>query len=71
MEPHEYAVLVAEANVVPRATRERVCEIMFEKLRVPALFLAKNAVGAQAFKSIVLLVRTACMLLCYFATGSH
>lgn len=44
VDPTEYAVLAAEANVVPRAVRERVCEIMFEKLKVPALFLAKNAV---------------------------
>uniref|UniRef100_A0A7S0R612 Actin-related protein 4 n=1 Tax=Chlamydomonas leiostraca TaxID=1034604 RepID=A0A7S0R612_9CHLO len=44
VDPTEYAVLAAEANVVPRAARERVCEIMFEKLRVPALYLAKNAV---------------------------
>ncbi len=46
--PAEYAVLLAEPNHLPKASRERAVELLFEKFKVPAVFLAKNAVRLPA-----------------------
>jgi actin-like protein 6A len=45
VDPKDFAVLLAEPNSMPRQSRERLVELMFDKLRVPAVFLAKNAVS--------------------------
>jgi hypothetical protein len=47
-DPAEYAILLAEMNNAPKSMRERLVELMFDKFKVPALFLAKNAVSRAA-----------------------
>ncbi|KAK6921138.1 Actin family, partial [Dillenia turbinata] len=42
--PEEHPMLVAEPSSNTQQQRERTSELMFEKYKVPALFLAKNAV---------------------------
>ena len=39
----EHPILLAEPNCGSSKDREKTCEMMFESLQVPALFLAKNA----------------------------
>ena len=39
----EHPILLAEPSCGSVKDRERACEMMFENLQVPALFLAKNA----------------------------
>ncbi|KAJ9512256.1 hypothetical protein QJQ45_012818 [Haematococcus lacustris] len=43
-DPKDFAIMMAEANATPKPSRDRLVELLFEKLRVPAIFLAKNAV---------------------------
>jgi len=43
VEPKEYSLLLAN-NFSSRAERDKVCEIIFEKLEVPNLFLIRNSV---------------------------
>lgn len=40
----EYALMMAEPNAMPKKAREQAAELLFEKHKPPALFLAKNAV---------------------------
>mmetsp|Transcript_14127 Transcript_14127/g.38206 ORF Transcript_14127/g.38206 Transcript_14127/m.38206 type:complete len:438 (+) Transcript_14127:3436-4749(+) len=40
----EYALMMAEPNAMPKRAREQAAELLFEKHKPPALFLAKNAV---------------------------
>lgn len=42
----EHPVLFSEASWNVRANRERLTELMFEKYKVPAFFVVKNAVLA-------------------------
>lgn len=42
----ENPVLMSEASWNMRAKREKICEIMFEKYKVPAFFLVKNSMLA-------------------------
>ncbi|KAK6925230.1 Actin family [Dillenia turbinata] len=44
IDPKEHPMLVAEPSSNTQQQRERATELMFEKYKVPALFLAKNAV---------------------------
>ncbi|XP_022729061.1 actin-related protein 4-like [Durio zibethinus] len=44
IDPKEHPMLLAEPSFNTQQQRERTVEIMFEKYKVPALFLAKNAV---------------------------
>ncbi|GAB4845316.1 Actin- protein 4 [Ancistrocladus abbreviatus] len=44
IDPTEHPMLVAEPSSNTQQQRERAVELMFEKYKVPALFLAKNAV---------------------------
>ncbi|XVF47470.1 hypothetical protein PTKIN_Ptkin03bG0111200 [Pterospermum kingtungense] len=44
IDPKEHPMLLAEPSSNIQQQRERAAEIMFEKYKVPALFLAKNAV---------------------------
>ncbi|KAI6683368.1 hypothetical protein NL676_029281 [Syzygium grande] len=44
IDPTEHPMLLAEPSSNPQQQRERAAELMFEKYKVPALFLAKNAV---------------------------
>ncbi|XP_022134917.1 actin-related protein 4 [Momordica charantia] len=44
IDPQEHPMLLAEPSSNAQQQRERTAEIMFEKYKVPALFLAKNAV---------------------------
>ncbi|CAA6666619.1 unnamed protein product [Spirodela intermedia] len=44
IDPKEHPMLLAEPSSNSAQQRERTAEIMFEKYKVPALFLAKNAV---------------------------
>ncbi|GAB2295388.1 Actin- protein 4 [Dionaea muscipula] len=44
VDPKEHPMLVAEPSANNPFQRERAAELMFEKYKVPALFLAKNAV---------------------------
>ncbi|XVF04622.1 hypothetical protein REPUB_Repub05bG0100100 [Reevesia pubescens] len=44
IDPKEHPVLLAEPSSNTRQQRESTAEFMFEKYKVPALFLAKNAV---------------------------
>ncbi|KAI4324637.1 hypothetical protein MLD38_030106 [Melastoma candidum] len=44
IDPKEHPMLLAEPSVNHQLHRERAAEIMFEKYKVPAMFLAKNAV---------------------------
>ena len=39
----EHPILLAEPSCGSSKDREKTCEMMFETLQVPALFLAKNA----------------------------
>jgi hypothetical protein len=47
IKPEEYAVMLAEPSHNTRAAREKAVELLFEKFKSPALFLAKNAVLAS------------------------
>ncbi|VAI35792.1 unnamed protein product [Triticum turgidum subsp. durum] len=42
--PEEHPMLIAEPSINSAQQREKAAELMFEKYKVPALFLAKNAV---------------------------
>uniref|UniRef100_A0A8R7UQB5 Actin-related protein 4 n=2 Tax=Triticum urartu TaxID=4572 RepID=A0A8R7UQB5_TRIUA len=42
--PEEHPMLIAEPSTNSGQQREKAAELMFEKYKVPALFLAKNAV---------------------------
>jgi actin-like protein 6A len=42
--PEEHPMLIAEPSTNTGQQREKAAELMFEKYKVPALFLAKNAV---------------------------
>ncbi|KAL4633247.1 actin-related protein 4 isoform X2 [Quercus suber] len=44
VDPKEHPMLLAEPSSNTQQQRERTAELMFEKYKVPALFLAKNAV---------------------------
>ncbi|KAJ8431718.1 hypothetical protein Cgig2_028500 [Carnegiea gigantea] len=44
IDPKEHPMLLAEPSSNTQQQRERAAELMFEKYKVPALFLAKNAV---------------------------
>ncbi|KAK9130424.1 hypothetical protein Sjap_010911 [Stephania japonica] len=44
IDPQEHPMLLAEPSFNTPLQRERTAELMFEKYKVPALFLAKNAV---------------------------
>ncbi|KAF5445390.1 hypothetical protein F2P56_034441, partial [Juglans regia] len=44
IDPKEHPMLLAEPSSNTQQQRERMTELMFEKYKVPALFLAKNAV---------------------------
>lgn len=44
IDPQEHPMLLAEPSSNSQQQREKMAEIMFEKYKVPALFLAKNAV---------------------------
>ncbi|XP_030535458.1 actin-related protein 4 [Rhodamnia argentea] len=44
IDPTEHPMLLAEPSSNPQQQREKATELMFEKYKVPALFLAKNAV---------------------------
>ncbi|KAI4331513.1 hypothetical protein MLD38_029698 [Melastoma candidum] len=44
IDPKEHPMLLAEPSANHQLHRERTSEIMFEKYKVPAMFLAKNAV---------------------------
>lgn len=44
IDPKEHPMLLAESSSNNQQQREKAAEIMFEKYKVPALFLAKNAV---------------------------
>eukprot|EP00249_Psilotum_nudum_P017968 c26577_g1_i3 orf=1348-1968(-) len=44
VDPKEHPMLLAEPSSNNQQQREKTVELMFEKYRVPALFLAKNAV---------------------------
>ncbi|KAG7944536.1 hypothetical protein I3843_15G106800 [Carya illinoinensis] len=44
IDPQEHPMLLAEPSSNTQQQRERTAELMFEKYKVPALFLAKNAV---------------------------
>ncbi|XP_057969357.1 actin-related protein 4 [Malania oleifera] len=44
VDPKEHPMLLAEPSSNAQQQRERTAELMFEKYKVPALFLAKNAV---------------------------
>ncbi|XP_007014880.2 PREDICTED: actin-related protein 4 [Theobroma cacao] len=44
IDPKEHPMLLAEPSFNTQQQRERTAELMFEKYKVPALFLAKNAV---------------------------
>ncbi|XP_021905477.1 actin-related protein 4 [Carica papaya] len=44
IDPKEHPMLLAEPSSNTQQQRERTAELMFEKYKVPALFLAKNAV---------------------------
>ncbi|GLT54932.1 hypothetical protein SLA2020_280900 [Shorea laevis] len=44
IDPKEHPMLLAEPSSNTQQQRERTAEIMFEKYKVPQLFLAKNAV---------------------------
>lgn len=44
IDPKEHPMLLAEPSINTQQQRERAVELMFEKYKVPALFLAKNAV---------------------------
>ncbi|OMO49711.1 Actin-related protein [Corchorus olitorius] len=44
VDPTEHPMLLAEPSSNTQQQRERTAELMFEKYKVPALFLAKNAV---------------------------
>ncbi|KAL8150604.1 hypothetical protein V2J09_020412 [Rumex salicifolius] len=44
IDPMEHPMLLAEPSINTQQQRERAVELMFEKYKVPALFLAKNAV---------------------------
>ncbi|KAH9603061.1 hypothetical protein KSS87_014863 [Heliosperma pusillum] len=44
VDPKEHPMLLAEPSFNTQQQRERAAELMFEKYKVPALFLAKNAV---------------------------
>lgn len=44
IDPTEHPMLLAEPSSNPQQQREKAAELMFEKYKVPALFLAKNAV---------------------------
>lgn len=44
IQPEEHPMLLAEPSFNPEACREKMLEIMFEKYKVPAVFISKNAV---------------------------
>lgn len=45
--PSEHQVLLSEPTFNTKAIREKTTELLFEKYRVPALFLSKSAVLAS------------------------
>ncbi|KAM0905147.1 hypothetical protein ACQ4PT_017580 [Festuca glaucescens] len=54
--PEEHPMLIAEPSTNSGQQREKAAELMFEKYKVPALFLAKNAVCiSQKFSHLLLL----------------
>jgi hypothetical protein len=59
--------MMAEPNVMPRKAREQLVELIFEKYKPPALFLAKNAVGLafHALNLCCLLAHPAALALHY------
>lgn len=46
VDPAEHPVLLTEAPLNPKKNRERMAELMFEELQVPALYVAVQAVLA-------------------------
>ena len=52
--PAEHPLLLAEPNLNPPAHREKMAELAFEKMGVPALFLSKNAVSTSPCVSLCL-----------------
>jgi actin-like protein 6A len=44
LNPTEHPILLAEASFNTKPLREKSTEIMFEKYKIPALFVSKNAV---------------------------
>lgn len=62
-DPAEHALLLAETNLFPKAAREKCVELLFEHFKVPALFLAKNAVSRISLCADV--TATSCMCNCH------
>lgn len=56
----ENALMMAEPNSMPKKAREQLVELIFEKYKPPALFLAKNAVGGSGHLEFVRL-RLGCL----------
>ena len=47
--PQELAVLLSEVSLNPKANREKTIQIMFETFKVPAMYLANQAVLALCY----------------------
>ncbi|KAE8678843.1 Actin-related protein 4 [Hibiscus syriacus] len=53
VDPKEHPMLLAEPSSNTQQQREKTAELMFEKYKVPALFLAKNAVLTSATSVVI------------------
>ncbi|XP_042964817.1 actin-related protein 4-like isoform X1 [Carya illinoinensis] len=69
IDPKEHPVLLAEPSSNTQQQRERTAELMFEKYKVPALFLAKNAVCPLWICDLPSTCSTLIMVLTSFASG--